>query len=339
VEGIALKGAIIGAGLQCRRRAPVIKESPSDELVVIASLHHEHAKDMASKMGCEAAADWRSAVTRKDVDAVLVCTPPHVHAEISVAATKAGKHVLCEKPMSRTVAEAVEMVQAARAAGVILKCGFNHRHHPAVWEAKTLLDQGKIGKPLFARCAYGICGRPGYENEWRADPGQAAGGHFLEQGTHAIDLFRWFLGEVVQVACMTGVEYFKRQTLDDNGMAIFRTSSGAMASLHASLTQWKNRFSFEVFGEEGYLCVEGLGASYGTEKLITGRRDPNAPFQDVVTEYRGGDVSWREEWKEFTSAVSERREPVGSGHDGLAATVIALAAYQSEKTGTFATIK
>ena len=164
------------------------------------------------------------------------------------------------------------MVNVARETGVTLKCGFNHRHHPAIWEAKKMVDQGKIGKPLFARCRYGICGRPGYEKEWRADPAQAAGGQFIEQGTHAIDLFRWFMGEIVEAVCMTGVEYFKKQSLDDNGMAIFRTASGAMASLHTSLTQWKNQFSFEVFGEDGYLGVEGLGASYGTEKLIAGRR-------------------------------------------------------------------
>ncbi len=333
-----MRVAIIGAGLQCRRRAPVIKDSKTDKLAVIASLHREHAEEIARQVGCEASDDWRSAVARPDVDAVVVCTPPSVHAEISIAAMKAGKHVLCEKPLTRTVAEAEQMVAAAREAGVTLKCGFNHRHHPAVWEAKRRLDDGKIGKPLFGRCRYGICGRPSYEQEWRADPEQAAGGQLIEQGTHAIDLFRWFLGEIVEVACMTGVEYFKNQTLDDNGMAMFRTSAGAIANLHTSLTQWKNLFSFEVFGEEGYLQVEGLGTSYGTEKLIAGRRDFSGPFEDLVTEFRGGDISWREEWKEFSQAIAEGREPIGSGLDGLAAMRIGLAAYESERSGKFAKI-
>jgi predicted dehydrogenase len=315
-----------------------VLESKEDELVVIASLHREHAQEMASKMGCEASDDWRTAVARDDVDAVVICTPPHVHEEIGVAAMRAGKHVLCEKPMTRTVAEAEQLVAVARQTGRTLKCGFNHRHHPAIWEARRLLDKGTIGKPLFARCVYGICGRPGYENEWRADPAQAAGGQFIEQGTHAIDLFRWFLGEVAEVACMTGIQYFDKQQMDDNGMAIFRMATGAMASVHSSLTQWKNVFSFEVFGEDGYLNVEGLGASYGTEKLVAGRRDFSAPFQDTITEFRGGDISWREEWKEFTRAVAERREPIGSGQDGLAAMRIALAAYQAEKSRGYARV-
>lgn len=331
-----MRVAIIGAGLQCKRRAPVVCDDPRSELKIIASLHMEHAKTVARTFGCEASDNWREAVQRDDVDAVVVCTPPHVHAVISVAAMRAGKHVLCEKPLSRTLAEAEEMVRVARETGRVLKCGFNHRHHPAIWEAHRLVEQGAIGKPLFGRCRYGICGRPGYEKEWRADPAQAAGGQFIEQGTHAIDLFRWFLGEVAEIACFTGVQYFTKQPLEDNGMAILRFQNGGMASLHASLTQWKNLFSFEVFGEDGYVVVEGLGASYGTERLTVGKRDFSAPFSETITEYRGGDVSWKAEWDEFMAAIQERREPMGNGVDGLHAMRIALAAYESEQTGRFA---
>jgi len=327
-----MRVAVIGAGLQCRRRAPVVKEC-GGTVTIVASLHREHAEAIARTLGCEASDDWRTAVSRHDVDAVLVCTPPHVHAEITIAALRAGKHVLCEKPLSRTLAESESMIAAAKEAGRVLKCGFNHRHHPAVGEARARVERGEIGRPLFGRCRYGICGRPGYEREWRADPEQAAGGQFIEQGTHAIDLFRWFLGEIAEVSCMTSRGYFTEQSLEDNGMALFRFESGATAMVHASLTQWKNLFSLEVFGEDGYLQVDGLGASYGTERLVAGKRDFNAPFHDGVTEYRGGDVSWRDEWREFLRAIADGREPLGSGRDGLEAMRIALAAYESEKTG------
>jgi predicted dehydrogenase len=330
-----VKVAIIGAGLQCGRRAPVIQASADDQLVVIASKELSHAETMARRFGCEAARTWQEVVRRDDIDALIVCTPPHIHAEISIAALQAGKHVLCEKPLCRTLQEADAMVQAANAARRTLKCGFNHRHHPAIWEAKRLLVGGDLGQPLFARCRYGICGRPGYEKEWRADPAQAAGGQFLEQGTHALDLFRWFLGEPAEVVCMTSRQYFATQPLDESGMALVRMASGATASLHTSLTNWKNLFSFEVFGEDGYIQAEGLGASYGTETLSIGKRDFNAPFQDRVIEYRGGDISWREEWNEFTAAIREKRAPLGDGSDGLQAMRLALAAYESEKVGRF----
>jgi predicted dehydrogenase len=224
------------------------------------------------------------------------------------------------------------MLKAARETKRVLKCGFNHRHHPAIWEAKRLLDKGDLGKPIFARCRYGICGRPGYEKEWRADPARAAGGQFIEQGTHAIDLFRWFMGDIAEVSCMTALAYFKEQSMEDNGAALFRMKSGAIAMLHTSLTQWKNQFSFEVFGSDGYIVADGLGASYGTETLSIGKRDFNAPFQDHVIEYRGGDNSWRDEWKEFAAAVREGREPVGDGRDGLEAMKASLAAYEAEKS-------
>ena len=335
-----MRVAIIGAGLQCRRRAPVVKEWKGAELAVIDSLHLEHAKDIAGKMGCEASADWKTAVARKDVDAVVVCTPPHVHAEISIAAMRAGKHVLCEKPLTRTVAEAEEMVKVAKETGRVLKCGFNHRHHPAIWEAKKIVDRGGIGKPLFARCRYGICGRPGYEKEWRADPKQAAGGQFIEQGTHAIDLFRWFMGDIVEVACMTGVQYFKEQTLDDNGMAIFRTASGAMASLHASLTQWKNLFSFR--GVRRGRLRDRRGPRRELWQRAADRRQ--ARFRRAVPRRRDR-VPRRRHFLErgvegIRSARSKgEREPMGNGHDGLAAMRVALAAYEAEKTGRIVRIK
>lgn len=326
-----MRTAIIGAGLQCRRRAPVLVDSKEDKLVSISSLNFDHAEVMARQFGCIADKTWQDTVNRDDVEAVIICTPPKDHSEISIAAMRAGKHVLCEKPLTKTVAEAVEMIKVAQETKRVLKCGFNHRHHPAIGEAKKRLDAGDLGKPLFARCRYGICGRPGYEKEWRADPTQSPGGQFIEQGTHGIDLIRWFMGEIGEVACMTSTHYFKNQPLEDDGFAMFRSASGGTASLHTSMVQWQNLFSFEITGDEGYARIEGLGGTYGTEMLYLGKRDFTSPFQDHVIQYRGGDISWRDEWREFVSAIKENREPIGNGADGIASMRIALAAYQAEK--------
>src|SRR3972149_3223274 len=105
-----------------------------------------------------------------DMEAVVVCTPPHLHAEISIAAMRRGKHVLCEKPLARSIAEAREMIATAAKEGVRLQCGFNHRFHPGIQQAHDWFKDGAIGPPLFLRCRYGICARPGYENEGRCDP-------------------------------------------------------------------------------------------------------------------------------------------------------------------------
>jgi predicted dehydrogenase len=326
-----MRVGIIGAGLQGQRRSQVVKADPTAELAVISSATLTHASGLASVMGCAAAEGWQSVVDSDELDCVLICTPPDSHAQIAIAAMRTGKHVLCEKPLCRSEKEGLLMLRTARETGRILKCGFNHRHHLAVLEAKRLFDAGAIGKPIFARSCYGIGGRPGYENEWRSNPAIAAGGHFMEQGIHAVDLCRWFFGDFEKVSGFVQNGFWSTEPLEDNGFALFQTRRGEVCSIHSSLTQWKNRFSFELFGTEGYLIVEGLGRSYGDQKLIAGRREFGKPFSERVTEFRGQDASWEGEWREFGSAIREAREPLGSGTDGLQAMRLVFALYASAR--------
>jgi predicted dehydrogenase len=306
-----------------------VKADPSTELVVISSAWLTHAQALAATMGCVAAQGWESIVERDDLDAVIICTPPDLHAAIATAAMKAGKHVLCEKPLCRTDYEISEMLKVATETGRTLKCGFNHRHHSAVRKAKELVDNDAIGSLIFARSCYGIGGRPGYENEWRADPAVAAGGHFMEQGIHLVDLCRWFFGEFTKVTGVIQNGFWPTAPLEDNGFALLQTATGQTCSIHASLTQWKNRFTFEVFGTEGYLIIEGLGKSYGDQKLTLGKRELGKPFSENVTEFRGADASWEAEWREFVDAIREQREPLGSAADGAVAMKIVFALYKS----------
>lgn len=324
-----MRVGIIGAGLQGRRRAEAMRQFPDTEIRVISAAHREPAQALAKEMGCDAEVGWDAVVARDDIDAVIVCTPPQLHAEISVEAMRRRKHVLCEKPLARTVEEAQGMLDVAASTGVVLKCGFNHRHHPGIVQARAWFDEGLIGKPMFVRCRYGICGRPGYEKEWRADPRIVAGGHLMEQGIHAIDLSRWFLGEFAEVTCFRQSYYWPTGDLEDNAFVLYRTQEGAIATIHSSLTQWKNLFSFEVYGESGQVTVEGLGGGYGTERAILGLRDFTAPFSEKIVEFRGQDSSWAAEWKEFLAAIQGQREPLGNGQDGLESLRLVFAAYEA----------
>jgi len=334
VAGRQWRVGIIGAGLQGGRRAPVLKKFPDSELVMVANDNIASAQKLTNSHGGAATAHWEDIINNPDINIVIVCTPPHLHHAMSIAALNGGKHVLCEKPLARNEQEAQDMIAAAKANGVTLKCGFNHRHHPGIQKAREWVDAGCIGELNFIRCVYGICGRPGYEKEWRADPNVVSGGQLMEQGIHAIDLFRWFLGEFSEVSGFTSTSYWKIAPLEDNAFALFRTAKGQVASLHSSLTQWKNLFTFELFGEDGYIIIEGLGGGYGTEKVTLGKKDFFGPFKDETTEFRGGDISWTEEWKEFIKAIEEKREPSGSGADGLQALRLVNAVYRSAETGT-----
>jgi predicted dehydrogenase len=317
--------AIIGCGLIGQKRANVLGDHR-----LVATVDADLAKAealAATSPGADALTDWRSAVGRSDVDAVLVSTPHHLLAPVATAAVEAGKHVLVEKPGARAVAELSPLVDAARRSDVVVKVGFNHRFHPAFVKAREYVDAGALGELMFVRARYGHGGRVGYDREWRADPEISGGGELLDQGMHLIDLSRWFLGDFVHVDGFTHT-YFWDMPVDDNGFMALRTEKQQMAWLHVSWTEWKNTFSFELYGRVGKLHVEGLGGSYGTERLSYYRMSPEmGPPETVIHEYPGPDRSWALEFDDFVRSVESGEPPNGGLHDALQALTIVDAVY------------
>lgn len=330
--------AIIGAGLQAKRRVPPILEDANYQLAAVVDRKEERAVGFAKEFGGKPSTDWRPVVGDAGINVVLVLTYPDSHADIAVAAMESGKDVLCEKPLTRTAEEGRRVVDTAKKTGCILKCGFNHRHHPAVLEAYRRFRQGEIGKAVFGRGRYGIAGRQGLEKEWRSDPKIVSGGQLMEQGIHLVDLFRWFLGDFTRVTGLMSTTRWPIQPLEDNGFLVMQNREGVVASIHSSLTQWINLFELEIYGEKGSLTVHGLGSSYGVEKLIINRFDQTGPFAHETLEYRGGDSSWKTEWQEFVRAMESRQEPIGNALDGLRALELVNAAYSASKTGQTVTL-
>ena len=323
-----MRVGIIGAGLQGERRAQAIKES-GDELVMVADIDYQRSELLADAMKSQATDKWQNVATGDDIEIVVVCTPPHLHELISLAAMRQGKHVLCEKPLARTVEEAEKMVDAARDNSVKLKCGFNHRHHPGIVQAREWYDTGDIGEISFIRCRYGIGGRLDYEKDWRMNPEISGGGQLMDQGMHVIDLCRWFLGDFDRIYGITSTSFWDISPLEDNAFVLLHTEKGQTAQFHVSWTEWKNQFSFEIFGKDGYIIVAGLGGSYGMERATLGKRAFLEPFREETIEFRGEDKSWLAEWREFTSAIKDDQEPLGNGNDGLEALRVIRAIYES----------
>jgi predicted dehydrogenase len=326
-----VKVGVVGAGLIGARRATTAAES-GDQVTIVADVDTQRAKACASAVGARATDDWTHVVTCADVDVVVVAVPNKFIKPVATAAACSGKHLLCEKPLGRNADEAREIVDAASRNGVTLKTGFNHRHHPAIRKAHDAVTAGDIGEPFCLRCVYGHGGRPGYDKEWRGDAGLAGGGELLDQGVHVLDLARWFLGEFAAVSGLTSRWFWNVEPLEDNAFALLQTTSGRVASLHTSWTQWKNRFSLEVLGRDGFVSVEGLGGSYGTQRLQIARRRPESgPPEMQDEEFPGPDISWRDEWKELTAAIREGRPPLGDGVDGLEALRLVDAIYISAR--------
>jgi predicted dehydrogenase len=321
---------IIGCGLQGWRRAKAVREN-GDKIIAVADSDPTKSKTLAFEFNCFVATRWEDIVANPEVEIVIVCSPNHLHAPMSITALENGKHVLCEKPLARNQKEAQSMLDASTKTGVILKCGFNLRHHPAIVQVKEWFDQGALGELSFLRCRYGTCGRLSYEKDWRGNSNLAGGGELLDQGIHVLDLFRWFGGIFSEVTGFIATNYRAVAPLEDNAFALLRTPNGQIAALHVSWTQWRNLFSFEVFGKDGYALAEGLGGSYGPEKAILGKRSFTKPFTEEIIDFRGEDPSWREEWRELVNAIKENREPLGSGLDGLEALKLVEAIYKSNR--------
>jgi predicted dehydrogenase len=321
-----MRAGIVGCGLIGQKRANALHGA---SLTACADLELDRAEALAARHAAAALRDWRDLIRRDDVDFVIVATLNGTLAEISRAALAAGKHVLVEKPASRSVAELDAILAARNASGRLARVGFNHRYHPALLKAQALFEEGVLGEMMFVRARYGHGGRIGYEREWRADPSLSGGGELIDQGVHLIDLARRFLGDFVVVEGEARTMYWS-MPVDDNAFLHLRTAEGRTAFLHASCTEWKNLFSMEIYGRNGKLQIDGLGGSYGVERLTWYRMLPEmGPPETTAWEFPGADRSWELEMQEFLEDMRLGRNPSASLEDARAALVVVEEIYRS----------
>jgi predicted dehydrogenase len=326
-----MRVAIVGCGLIGRKRLRSLGDK--HRLVVAADVVRERAEALArERPDAVASTDWTQAVSRPDVDAVIVATTNQWLAPISLAAIQAGKHVLVEKPAARNSAELEPLLAAAHRTRVCVQVGFNHRYHAAFQKAHEIFASGALGPLMFIRGRYGHGGRVGYEREWRAVPEQSGGGELLDQGVHLIDLAGWFLGPFAHVEGFSHT-YFWDMPVEDNGFLLLRTAQNLVAFLHASCTEWKNLFSFEIYGRNAKLHIEGLGGSYGVERLHFYRMLPEmGPPETTIWEFPGEDLSWNRELDTFCGFIERGETPRPGLEDASAALKIVEEIYRKSKT-------
>ena len=293
--------AIIGCGLIGQKRA---RSLGGARLVACADTHLSASERLAKSVdGCFSTTDYRKAIDRPGVSMVVVATPHNSLAEIASYAIKAGKNVLVEKPAARQVDELRPLLPLTTEKGVLVRVGFNHRYHRAFQGARKIIDEGSLGPLMFLRARYGHGGRIGYDSEWRSKPELSGGGELIDQGVHLIDLARWFLGDFPEVGGFAKT-YYWNMPVDDNAFLLLKTERKQVAFLHASCTEWKNTFSFEIYGRDGKLQIEGLGGSYGVERITWYRMLPEmGPPETHSWEYPMGDNSWSVEMDAFMREI------------------------------------
>ncbi len=326
--------AVIGAGLIGSRRVKVAHSHKDTTVMIVADIDFEKADRLAKEVNCASTTNWHEAIQHPGVDLVVVATINAMLEPITTMSLRLGKHVLCEKPLGRSLSEALKMVEEAKINCKRLKIGFNHRYHPSILKARELVEKGAIGELLFIRALYGHGGRPGYDQEWRCNPELSGGGEMLDQGVHIMDLIHWFMGIPSEAYAATATFVWNIFPLEDNAFGVFRWSNGNIATFHTSWTQWQNLFSFEIYGVNGFININGLGGSYGKETLTVGRRKPESgPPEKEVIVFEGPDDSWKLEWEDWINSLIKSTEPLGNEVDGINAMTMIDALYRSAKLG------
>ena len=337
------KFGIVGAGsIAIYRHAPELDVHPNAQIVAICDVIEDRAVALAEEYGVNKVyTDYRDVLKLKSVDAVVVATPNRYHAAITIAALKAGKDVLCEKPMATSLEDARRMIATAKKTGRKLMIGHNQRLMSVHAKAKQILESGVLGRVLTFRTAFG---HPGPEM-WSQDQGahtwffkkrEAFVGSMGDLGVHKTDLIRWLLGEeIVEAAAF--VETMAKENekgelidVDDNAVCILRSESGAVGQLTASWT-----YMGDEDNSTRLYCENGM--------MVIGE-DPDFPVEvcmanGEVAKYKVGAMATNEVQVEsgiprmFVDALVAGRDPEIGGEEGLKALAIVVACLKSKETG------
>jgi predicted dehydrogenase len=212
---------------------------------------------------------------------------------------------------------------------VTVRVGFNHRFHPALLDARRLVEGGGYGRLLHVRARYGHGGRVGYEREWRAAREISGGGELIDQGIHLVDLTRSLFGDADLAFAELRTDFWPME-VEDNAFLALRPRMGGFAWLHASWSEWKNLFSFEIALERAKLEVTGLGGSYGVERLTVHEMRPEmGPPTTSAQEWDEPDRSWARELDDVVTVLAGGRGIGASIDDGIEALRIVGEAYGS----------
>jgi UDP-N-acetylglucosamine 3-dehydrogenase len=335
-----LKVAVIGCGsIAIHRHVPEYASLSNVEIVAFCDPVAERAEEMVSKYGGRVYADYREMLEREKPDAVSVCTPNTLHAEVSIAAANAGAHVLCEKPIATSEPETLEMIEAARRNGVYLMVGHNQRLMAPHVKAKEILQEGKLGKVVTFRTAFGHPGPEQWSIEgkegWFFRKSKAFVGAMGDLGVHKADLIRWMLDdEVAEVAAFVDTLDKKDTDVDDNAVCLFRMNSGAIGTMAASWTYYGSEDNSTVL-----YCEKGV-IKIGTDpvdQVIVQTTDGNIEKFNVgaiATNDEGGQVK-SGIIDEFVNGILTSTPPSITGEEGLKSLKVILAALKSSETKTF----
>jgi predicted dehydrogenase len=338
---------IIGCGaIGQRRHIPEAAANPDSRVAALCDANRQRVKELAAKYGAAAFTDYRKMLRQAEIDAVVVCGPNSLHAPQTIDALKAGKHVLCEKPMATSRADARAMIAAARKARRFLMIGLNQRLAPTHVKAKEILSSGRLGKVLAFRTAFKHPGPEGWSVDgaasWFFKKGAAAMGVTGDLGVHKADLMRWLLGqEFVQVGGFLAT-LDKRDAagrpipLDDNAYLTLKTDAGVIGSMTLSWTNYGAEENYTViYGQKGVLSL-GTDPAFGVRvDYRNGDRELHkvGAMATNVKQVASGVID------SFTRCILKNKAPSIDGFEGYQSLNVILTAMEAAKAGRMLKIR
>ena len=342
---MAFGWGIISTGLHPENKiAPAISAASEAELVAVYSRDQGRAEAFAERHGAMAAYNSLDAILADSrIDGVFIASPNSLHAEQAIQAAAVGKHVLCEKPMTTTLEDALEMVRACRDRGVKLGVGFELRHNPGHILARNLVAEGTLGRVTLAQGQWGF-GTRGQEvfppreglRLWWDDPDAIGGAStIMGTGVHVMDLLRFVLGqEIVEVAAITDGQTAVRP-LEQIATLALRFSNGTLGTVVCGRLLPDTRNDLALYGINGRFSSKETvwEAQKGEIEVVSDTVQRSEAYPD---NYLGNFIAQTED---FQQAVAEDREPAATGVDGLRVVETTLAAIESARTGKIVKIE
>ena len=320
---------IAGASdIAARFIVPALRRLPGATVVAVASRSAERAARFAAD---NTIPRWHTSIAEMaadpEIDAVYVGSDNRLHAEQTLAVAAAGKAVLCEKPLALTMADAQAMVDACRAAGVILGTNHHLRGAATVRAIRDAVASGRIGRPLAVRLAHATY-LPEHLQGWRVREPEAGGGPLNDMGTHDFDALRFILDdEVVEITALLAEQGMTAPGIEDEVMGVLRFGRGALASFHAGYNLRFATSSLEVYGSEAIVIGRGILAGAGGGDVMI--RDAHG---DHAVEIDASMNPYEASLRAFDDAVLEGGRPYATGEDGLRSLILAMAARESART-------
>jgi predicted dehydrogenase len=301
---------LIGCGDIARKRvAPALRDAEGGRLVSVSRARADLAEDFAKEFGAQRwYADWREQIRDPGIDAVYVATPVNQHAEQTVAAAEAGKHVLCEKPMALRAADCDRMIAACKANKVRLGVAYYRRFYPVVKRIKEMLDWEELGAVVLVQinCFEGFNPKPWDARAWLVDPAHSGGGPMMDVGSHRLELLLNLLGPIRQAEGFLDKVRFERK-VEDTGMAVLRFENGARGQITVTHAAAEPRDTLDIYGTAGSIHVESLNR--GDLRIV-------GPFGDRLESHPPHANLHQPLVEDFIAALRKMREPGVSGETG-----------------------